>query len=246
MRLFSRNSPASPAPSDTAAPTPTNTSAETTIPTPTGPVRILIVEDSPTQARGLQKILEEQKYRVEVARDGKEALDYLGELRKDRGTWTSFRPTLIISDIVMPEMEGTELCHHLKNDEDFKGIPVILLTSLTDAKEALRGLYNGADNLISKPYEPAFLLARIEDLLSTMRLGPNEADKMFTLNMDGRKYTVSAERLRVINSIFTVYETAIHQTLQLEEATRTIDRQTQQLQEAQRTIEQQKSQLESR
>ena len=133
----------------------------------------------------------------------------------------------------------------MKEDEDFKDIPVILLTSLTDAREALRGLYNGADNLISKPYEPSFLLARIEDMLATLH-GTAAPDKVFTITMDGRKYFVSAERLRIINSVFTVYETAINQTLRLEEAQRTIAEQNQQLQEAQRIIEEQKANLEKR
>ena len=229
MRLFQKN----PTPQSSTVPT-QNAPAEAPL---SGRVSILVVEDSPTQARMLQKLLEEQGYQAEIARDGKEALDYLAELRADRGTWTSFRPTMVISDIVMPHMEGSELCRHMKEDEDFKDIPVILLTSLTDAREALRGLYNGADNLISKPYEPAFLLARIEDLLATLQIGASAPDKMFTLSMDGRKYSVSAERLRIINSIFTVYETAIHQTLQLEEANRTIAEQTRQLQEAARVIE---------
>lgn len=226
MRIFSRN--------PTAPETASNTSETAPLP---ARVSILVVEDSPTQARRLQKLLEEQNYHTEVARDGKEALDYLNELRADRGTWTSFRPTLVISDIVMPHMEGSELCRHIKEDEDFKDIPVILLTSLTDPREALRGLYNGADYLISKPYESSFLLARVEDTLATLQIGTSALDKMFTLSMDGRKYSVSGERLRIINSVFTVYETAIQQTLRLEEANRTINAQKQQLEEAQRLIE---------
>ena len=107
----------------------------------------------------------------------------------------------------------------------------------------MRGLYNGADNLIAKPYEPSFLLARIEDMLATLQIGKGDPNKLFTLNMDGRKYMVSAERLRIINSIFTVYETAINQNIQLEEARRVIDQQNQQLQEAQQTIEKQRAQL---
>lgn len=239
MRIFSR-SPQPPAPT-TQTPT-----AEASVVTPTNRVNILIAEDSPTQARVLQKLLEDQGYRVELARDGQEALDYLTDLRKDQGTWAGFRPTLVVSDIVMPRMDGGELCRQLKADEDFKNIPVILLTSLTDAKEALRGLYNGADNLIAKPYEHSFLLARIEDTLATMNIDTSDPNKMFTLSMDGRKYSVSGERLRVINSVFTMYETAINQNIQLEEANRIIAQQKEELQEAQRIIAVQKVQLEDR
>ena len=232
MRIFTRNPP----PSTPANPATDSSPGSEAL--PPARVSILVVEDSPTQARVLQKLLEAQGYATEIARDGKEALDYLSELRADRATWTSFRPTLVISDIVMPHMEGTELCRHIKADEDFKDIPVILLTSLTDPREALRGLYNGADNLISKPYESSFLLARVEDLLATLQIGAGAPDKMFTITMDGRKYSVSPERLRIINSIYTVYETAINQTVRLEEANRAIVEQKEQLQDAQRLIEQ--------
>ena len=105
-------------------------------------------------------------------------------------------------------------------------------------------MYNGADNLIAKPYDNAFLLARVEDMLATLQIGTENADKMFALSMDGRKYSVSAERLRIINSIFTVYETAISQNRQLEEANSLIAQQTKQLEAAQRLIQQQKAELE--
>jgi CheY-like chemotaxis protein len=206
-------------------------------------VNVLVAEDSLTQALMLQQILEGRGYHVQSARNGQEALDYLQELRNDSSRWATFRPTLVLSDIVMPHVDGCELCHRIKLDDNFKNIPVILLTSLTNPKEALRGLYSGADNLISKPYEPSFLLARIDDLLATLQISADDPDKMFTLSMDGQKYTVSDERLRTINSVFTTYETAIRKNLQLEEAQRIIRAQNEQLQEAQRLIERQSAEL---
>jgi CheY-like chemotaxis protein len=77
--------------------------------------QILIVEDSPTQAEKLKYILEKNQYRVMISRDGKEALNMVSE----------HNPDLIISDILMPEIDGYELCRKIKSDESTMDIPVI-------------------------------------------------------------------------------------------------------------------------
>jgi len=105
-------------------------------------VRILIAEDSPTQAERLRFLLEEQKYSVEVARNGKEGLELARESK----------PALIISDVLMPDVDGYEFCRNAKADEQLKEIPFILLTSLSDTNDVIRGLQCGADNFITKPY----------------------------------------------------------------------------------------------
>jgi len=79
-------------------------------------IEILIVEDSLTQVLKLQYILEQHDYSVAVANNGQEALEYLRE----------HTPALVISDIVMPEMDGYEMCRRIKERESLKGIPVIL------------------------------------------------------------------------------------------------------------------------
>ncbi len=203
-------------------------------------IEILIAEDSPTQALKLQHILEARGYRVQLARNGQEALDYLLDLRKDPQVWQNFRPTMIISDIIMPKMTGCELCHRIKTDENLRDLPVILLTSLSDSREALRGLYSGADNLISKPYDSAFLLARIDDILATLQVtsGAN-LQKLLPITMDGQKYLVSGERLGSINSILTTYEMAVQKNLELEAAQETIAQQAAELNALKRLVESQ-------
>ncbi|RYG65692.1 response regulator [bacterium] len=181
------------------------------------PVKILMAEDSPTQALKLRRILDGRGYEVEAARNGKDALDFLLELKQNEQVWQNHRPALLISDIVMPEMDGCELCRRIKTDEVLKSLPVILLTSLSDSRDALRGLYSGADNLISKPYDEPFLLARIDDILAAEEASENAmAGKVMPITMDGQKYFVNADRLRVINLILTTYETAVQKNLQLE------------------------------
>ena len=94
------------------------------------PVEILIAEDSPTQAERLKHTLEGQGYHVTVTSNGRQALE-AAKIRK---------PSLIISDIVMPEMDGYELCKKVKSDSDLRNLPVILLTTLSDPKDVIRGL----------------------------------------------------------------------------------------------------------
>lgn len=123
-------------------------------------IEILIVEDSPTQAAKLRAILERHHASVRVAFDGKEAL----------ATLEKYVPRLVISDIVMPGMDGYELCRRIKSDERLKHLPVILLTSLSDLKDVLRGLECSADSFVVKPYEEQHLFSRIEYILANEKL----------------------------------------------------------------------------
>ena len=105
-------------------------------------IEILLVEDSPTQVERLRHVMEAKGYRTRVARDGKKALEALRERK----------PNLVLSDIVMPEMDGYALCHAIKTDPNWGDIPVILVTSLVDAQDIVRGLECGADSFVRKPY----------------------------------------------------------------------------------------------
>ena len=106
-------------------------------------IEILIAEDSPTQAEQLRFLLEEHGYGVVTAGNGKEALMAA----------VAHKPTLVISDIVMPEMNGYELCKAIKSHEKLKDVPVILVTTLSDPSDVISGLACGADNFIRKSIE---------------------------------------------------------------------------------------------
>src|SRR5437899_6576754 len=101
-------------------------------------VKILVAEDSPTQAQRLRYILEQQGYQVEVGANGRLALELAQQ----------FAPTMIISDVIMPEMDGYELCHRVKADPNLGDVPVILVTTLSDPYDVIRGLECRADNFI--------------------------------------------------------------------------------------------------
>lgn len=176
---------------------------------------ILIVEDSRTQAMQLEFTLEQAGYAVTIARNGKEAVAALGKAR----------PALVVSDVVMPEMDGYELCLHIKTDEQLKSIPVILMTSLADANEAVKGLYCGADVLVAKPYHEDFLLTRIRTMLENKKLaekGTEEtegaAPKGIHISIGGRKHFVTNERLQTIDLLLSSYEIAIQRNDELAKA----------------------------
>ena len=123
------------------------------------PRRILIAEDSRTQAAALSSILVSAGYRVHVARDGLQALDALRKGSFD----------LVLSDVQMPGLGGYELCRRIKSEDATRDLPVVLLTSLDSPQDVLDGLESGADNFVSKPFDADVLLGRIERLFAADR-----------------------------------------------------------------------------
>lgn len=170
---------------------------------------ILIVEDSPTQAMKLRYFLEKNGYSVTVAQNGKEALDYL-EMNTDK------LPTFIISDVNMPVMDGYEFCRQLKSDEHTKGIPVILVTALSDPKDIIKGLEVGAENFIIKPYDEKHLLYLIQHILVNLELRREESVQSgVEIFFRDQKYFITAARLQIINLLLCTYETAVQKNLEL-------------------------------
>lgn len=185
-------------------------------------VGILIVEDSPTQAMKLAYVLESHGYRVTTARNGREALAVLA----------AHVPTLVITDINMPEMDGYELCRRIKDDPRLGDLPVILLTALSDPKDILRGLECGADNFIVKPYEEEFLLSRIQYVLANLELRLASPGKAVTeIFFAGRKYQLHTGRIHSIDLLLSTYETAVQKNLELSKAKEKLEEQAEQLRE---------------
>jgi two-component system sensor histidine kinase/response regulator len=163
-------------------------------------VDILIVEDSPTQAEKMRYLIEGKGYQVRVAADGAKALDAI-KVRK---------PNLVLSDVLMPEMDGFTLCKLIKEDENWRDIPVILITTLKDPKDIVRGLESGADNFIRKPYAENYLLARIEYVLMNyqLRSGKN-MDVGIVLYLGNQKHFISSQRQQILDLLISTYEQAI-------------------------------------
>ena len=191
-------------------------------PTLTSGNHILIVEDSLTQRMRLQRILDTHGFRVTIATNGREALASL----------ETTLPDLIITDINMPEMDGYTLCQQIKDNPRRRDLPVILLTSLSDPQDILKGLECGADNFISKPYEEEFLLSRVHFVLRNLDLrrqssDPNSAEIFFA----GRVYKLTTERVHSIDLLLSTYETAVQKNLELSKASAKLEKQAEQLRE---------------
>ena len=116
--------------------------------------RLLVVEDNPSLQNYLKLILEEE-YQIITANNGQEALEILKEKTID----------LIVSDIMMPIMDGYELLNHLKENNQYRQIPVIMLTAKADKEDKLNALRIGVDDYLLKPFDEDELLARIGNLI---------------------------------------------------------------------------------
>jgi CheY-like chemotaxis protein/signal transduction histidine kinase/HPt (histidine-containing phosphotransfer) domain-containing protein len=172
-------------------------------------VEILIVEDSPTQALHLKYILESHDYQVTVARNGRDALEYM----------KSHKPTIVISDILMPEMDGYELSRQIRQDENLKYVPVILLTQLVDPRDVIRGLLSGADNFVTKPYSEQFLISRIQYILANQELRRNSITEMgIEILFAGQKHFITSDRMQILDLLFSTFENAVQRNQDLEQA----------------------------
>lgn len=164
-------------------------------------IEILIAEDSRTQAEKLCYLLEEQGFTVVVAPNGKQALEAMQQ----------HVPDLVISDVMMPEMDGFSFCSAVKNDNHFRHVPFILLTTLSDVRDIMKGLACGADNFIRKPYEDRYLIARIDYLLMNKELRKTQKMVMGTeIHLGGQKHFITADRQQIVDLLISVYEDAIH------------------------------------
>ena len=124
------------------------------------PARILIVDDSPTNVDILAKRLSAHGYEILTAGDGEEGLAVAREQQ----------PDLILLDIMMPKMDGIEVCQHVKGDASLPFIPIILVTARSDSKDVVAGLEAGAEEYLIKPVDQTALVARVKSMLRIKEL----------------------------------------------------------------------------
>ena len=115
---------------------------------------VLIVDDDPTAREALVAILEGEGYELQQARDGIRALQMLKQLQ----------PDLILLDVMMPAMDGFEVCRRIRATPSLAEVPIILLTALDDRDSLLRGIESGADDFLTKPPDRRELVARVRTI----------------------------------------------------------------------------------
>lgn len=171
---------------------------------------ILIVEDNPTQRAHLRQMLENQGYAVVAVDNGKAALDALSAADSN--------PALVISDIVMPELDGFGLCKAIKAIPRLADLPVILVTHLSGPEDVIRGLECGADNFITKPYDGRYLSNRINYILANRMLRSQGQGSMgLEIEVSGHRHLITAERQQILDLLISTYEESgrLNETLQI-------------------------------
>ena len=121
--------------------------------TPPGP--ILLIDDEPFILRSLGFLLTREGYRVETASNGEEGLERIKALR----------PPIVFVDVMMPRMNGYELCEQVKQDPQLAGTYLIILSAKGQQIDRERGLLGGADEYMTKPFSPRDVLRRVREIL---------------------------------------------------------------------------------
>jgi signal transduction histidine kinase len=159
--------------------------------------RILVVEDSATQAAALAHLLEQEGYHIVVARAGERAMELVRSERFD----------LVLSDVVMPDISGYDVARRVKADPKLRDLPVVLLTSLNDPLAIVRGVASGADSYVTKPYLPERLLARVRAAIDRPR---RAADAVPAVPVDvtllGSSFTIAADTEHILGLVVLSYE----------------------------------------
>jgi adenylate cyclase len=144
------------------------------------PSRILIVDDNPTNVKVLQTRLAAEGYEVLTAADGEEGL----------AAARQHTPDLILLDVMMPKLDGFEVCRRLRADAAFPFTPIIMVTAMADSKDVIAGLEAGGDEYLTKPVDHAALAARVRSMLRIKRLH----DQVETLAAEVKEWNASLER----------------------------------------------------
>ncbi|MBA2374987.1 MAG: response regulator transcription factor [Actinomycetota bacterium] len=160
--------------------------------------RILLVDDEPSLQKMLQHALEREGFQVQIAGDGEEALEM----------YSSFEPHLIVLDIMLPKLDGTEVCRRIRSQSD---VPILMLTAKDDEIDRVVGLELGADDYVTKPFAVRELVARVRAIMR--RSSVPQGQKPDELNYDGLKINLPSRRVAVgegdVDLTYTEFELLI-------------------------------------
>ncbi len=145
---------------------------------------ILVVDDEEDVLELVSYNLQKENYRIETALTGEEAI----------AKAVSLRPNLILLDLMLPGIDGLEVCRKLKNDEKTSDIPIIMATAKSEEADIVTGLELGADDYITKPFSPKVLIARIRRSLSRQKTKSITTDilNVHNIEINAQKHEVLA------------------------------------------------------
>jgi signal transduction histidine kinase len=162
-------------------------------------IRVMVVEDSPTQAQQLAFVLEEADFEVEIAPDAETALARLGRAPFD----------VVLSDLHLPGDSGFDLCRRLKGDARLRALPIVVCTSEADPLNVLRGLEAGADGFVTKQREASAIVGAVRRVLA--RPHDDEApDRPTRVVFLGHEFLLSAGRAQLVDVLVSAFEDVVH------------------------------------
>ena len=142
--------------------------------------KVLIVDDEPDILEIISYNLIKEGYEIQTAKNGIEALDFSA----------AFKPDLVILDIMMPRMNGVEVCRILRSKPEYNDTLIIFLTALNDESSQIKGLETGADDYISKPISPKVLISRVNAIFRRLNKEEGKAIKLGNMVIDPERFMV--------------------------------------------------------
>lgn len=142
--------------------------------------KILIVDDEPDILEIISYNLTKEGYEISTAKNGIEALEKVA----------SYKPHLVILDIMMPKMDGVEVCKILRSNQEYNDTLIIFLTALSDEPSQIKGLETGADDYVNKPISPKVLVSRVNAIFRRLHKEDGKSLKLGNMVIDPEKFMV--------------------------------------------------------
>ena len=165
--------------------------------------KILIIEDEKDIAELIRHYLEKDKFETLLALDGEKGLELI---RRQN-------PDVVILDLMLPKIDGIEVCKRIRSDSKVSGVPIIMLTAKGDESDRIIGLELGADDYVTKPFSPKELVARIKALLRRVeRTGEKQKVYKFknlTLSLESHEVLVGENQVKLTSKEFWLFDSLI-------------------------------------
>ena len=165
--------------------------------------KILIIEDEKDIAELIKHYLEKDKFETLLASDGEKGLELI---RRQN-------PDVVILDLMLPKIDGIEVCKRIRSDSKVSGVPIIMLTAKGDESDRIIGLELGADDYVTKPFSPKELVARIKALLRRVERTVEKQKvykfKNLTLSLESHEVLVGENQVKLTSKEFWLLESLI-------------------------------------